>query len=230
MAPDVSTTWVEQAWAMFRKDLLLEARSRINFNAMLFFSGMVLLVFSFALGPDPSRLRSAAGGLVWLAFIFSGILAFSRAYQLERENNAFEGLLLVAQHRSAIYFGKMLGTVVVMVVIEAVVLPLMAILYNIDLWKSLAGLFPILFLGTVGFASIGSLYGALTMSLRAREVLLPLLLLPITVPVILGAVKATTSILTGNHDNLVLWIELLIVFDVVYVTACLLTFEHAVGD
>jgi heme exporter protein B len=230
MGQGVRTTWGDQALAMLRKDLLLEGRSRVNFNAMLFFSGMVLLIFSFALGPDASRLRGAAGGLLWLAFTFSGILAFSRAYQLERENDAFEGLLLVAQHRSAVYFGKMLGTVVVMTVIEAVILPLMAVLYNIDLWTSLGGLVPVVLLGTVGFASIGSLYGALTMSLRAREVLLPLLLLPITVPVILGAVKATTSVLAGSHDNLVPWIEILVVFDVVYITACLLTFEYAVGD
>lgn len=224
------TTWAEQAWAVFRKDLLLEARSRTNLNAMLFFSGMVLLIFSFALGPDPTQLKSAAGGLLWLAFIFSGMLAFGRAYQLEAENNAFEGLLLVAQNRSAIYFGKLLGTVAVMLVIEAFILPLMGILYNLDLWQSLPALVLIGLLGTVGFASIGSLYGALTMPLRAREVLLPLLLLPVTVPVILGAVKATASVLTGQHNNLFLWLELLAAFDVIFVTAGILTFEYAVGD
>ena len=224
------TRWAEQVWAIFRKDLSLEARSRINVNAMLFFSGMVLLVFSFALGPNPTRLKAAAGGLLWLAFIFAGMLAFGRAYQLETENNAFEGLLLVAQSRSAIYAGKVLGTCAVMVVIEAFVVPLMAILYNLDLWTSILPLLPIIVLGTLGFASIGSLYGALTMSLRAREVMLPVLLLPITVPVVLGAVKATTYLLTGQHADLGLWIELLVAFDVIFLTAGMLTFEYAVGD
>lgn len=215
---------------MLRKDLLLEARSRTNVNAMLFFAVMVLLVFSFALGPNLARLHASASGLLWLAFIFSGVLAFGRAYQLEAENSAFEGLLLVAQNRSAIYFGKMLGTVAVMLLIEVVVVPLMAILYNLDLWGALAALLPVSILGTVGFASIGALYGALTMSLRAREVLLPLLLLPVTVPVILCAVKATGYVLAGQYGDLRSWVELLLAFDIVFVTVGLLTFEHAVGD
>jgi heme exporter protein B len=226
----VTSTWAQQVWAVFRKDLLLEARSRTNINAMVFFAGMVLLVFSFALGPSPARLRASAGGLLWLAFIFSGLLAFGRAYQLEAENNAFEGLLLVAQRRSAIYLGKLLGAAAIILLIEAIVLPLMAVLYNLDLWHALPGLLAVGVLGTVGFASIGALYGALTMSLRAREVLLPLLMLPVTAPVILGAVKATTYLITGQTSELGIWIELLVAFDVVFVTVGLLTYEYAVGE
>jgi heme exporter protein B len=210
--------------------MLLEARSRTNLNAMLFFAGMVLLIFSFALGPTPDRLRSVAGGLLWLAFLFAGLLAFGRAYQLEVENNAFEGLLLVARNRSAIYAGKVLGVVTIMLLIEAVTFPLMGLLYNLDVWPSLLPVALVTVLGTVGFASIGALYGALTMSLRAREVLLPLLILPITVPVILGAVKATTALLTGGSTDLPLWVELLCAFDVVFLSAGLLVFEYAVGE
>ncbi|MGH2443502.1 MAG: heme exporter protein CcmB [Chloroflexota bacterium] len=222
--------WVEQALAVLRKDILLEARSRVNINAMLFFAGTVLLVFSFALGPDRVRLQTAAGGILWLAFIFAGLLAFGRVYQMEMENNAFEGLLMVAQHRGAIYIGKLIGAVVVMLVIEAIVLPLMAVLYNIDLAGSIPLLLLVGLLGTVGFAAIGALYGALTMSLRAREVLLPLLMLPVTVPVILGAVKATTLIFAGQYGDLRVWLEVLVAFDVVFVTAGLMTFEYAAGE
>jgi heme exporter protein B len=223
-------TWAEQSLAVVRKDLLIEARSRTNLNATLFFAVTVLLIFSFALGPDPHRLRAAAGGLLWLAFVFSGLLAFGRIYQLEAENNAFEGLLLIAANRSAIYAGKLMGATVVMVAIEAVVFPLMAILYNLDIGSSLPALLAVGILGTVGFGSIGALYGALTMSLRAREVLLPLLMLPAIVPVILAAVKATTAILAGTETDLHIWIELLIAFDIVFVTAGLLTFEYAAGE
>jgi heme exporter protein B len=224
------STWAEQTWAVFRKDVLLEARSRVNINAMLFFAAMVLLIFSFALGPNPARLQEAAGGLLWLAFIFSGILAFGRAYQLEAENNAFEGLLLVAEHRSAIYAGKVIGVVAVMAVLEAVIVPVMALLFNLDLWSVLPSLALVALLGTVGFASIGALYGALTMSLRAREVLLPLLVFPVTVPVILGSVQATTQLLTGGQSDLGSWISLLAAFDVIFLTAGMLVFEYAVGE
>lgn len=224
------STWADQARAVIWKDVLLESRSRTNLNAMLFFAGMVLLVFSFALGPTPNRLRAAAGGLLWLAFLFSGVLAFGRAYQIEAENSAFEGLLLVAQHRSAIYAGKLLGVLAVMGLIEVVTIPLMALLYNLDIWGSILPIALVVLLGTLGFSAIGALYGALTMSLRAREVLLPLLVLPVTVPVILGAVKATSSLISGQPDNLNLWIELLAAFDVIFVTAGLLIFEYAVGE
>lgn len=224
------TTWVEQTWAILRKDLLLELRSRTSFNAMLFFAGIVVLIFSFALGPDPDRLSAAAGGILWLAFIFAGILAFSRAYQLEAENSAFEGLLLVAQSRSAIYLGKMLGAAAVMLAIEALVVPLTALLYNLPLRPSLLLLIPVCMLGTAGYAAVGALYGALTMSLRAREILLPLLLLPVTVPVVLGAVKATTLLLAGQTADLRTWLEVLAAFDIIFVTAGLLIYEYAVGE
>jgi heme exporter protein B len=222
--------WASQVWEVVRKDFLLEARSRAHFNAMLFFALMILLIFSFALGPSAGRLRAAAGGLLWLAFIFSGLLAFGQMYQAEAENDAFEGLLLIAQSRSAIYAGKVLAVALMMLVIEAIVAPVMALLYDLNLWSALPTLFPIALLGTLGFAAIGALYGALTMSLRAREVLLPLLLLPVTVPVILGAVKASTIVLTSSHESLTLWFSLLVAYDLIFLTAGLLIYEYAVGE
>lgn len=221
--------WASQAWAVFRKDVMVEIRTKVNVNAMLFFAGTVLLIFSFALGPDPARLRTAAAGLLWLAFVFSGLLTFGRSYQLETENNAFEGLLLIAENRSAIYAGKLCGAAAVMLFIEAVILPLMAILFNIDLWRSIPALLLIGVLGTLGFSAIGALYGALTMALRAREVLLPLMMLPVTVPVILGAVKATSYILAGQRQDVGLWVEVLVAFDIVFITAGLLLYDSAVS-
>jgi heme exporter protein B len=222
--------WAEQVFAVLRKDVLIEMRSRANFNAMLFFAGIVLLTFSFALGPDRAHLQAAAGGLLWLAFIFSGLLAFGRAYTTESENNAFEGLLLIAEARSAIYLGKLLAAMAVMLLIEIIVVPLMALLYSLNLLSHAPALLLIGVLGTAGFASIGTLYGALTMSLRAREVLLPILLLPVTVPVILCAVKSTTLVLAGQFADAGIWLELLAAFDVVFITAGLLTYEYAVGE
>jgi heme exporter protein B len=230
MGTDLRIMWVRQAWAVARKDLAVEARTKVNVNAMLFFAATVLLIFSFALGPNTDRLRSVAAGLLWLAFVFSGLLAFGRSYSLETENNAFEGLLLVAENRSAIYAGKLVSTSGIMLAIEAVILPLMAILFNMDVWKSIPALLLVGVLGTLGYAAIGALYGALTMTLRAREVLLPLLLLPVTVPVVLGAVKATGYILLGQRQGLGTWIEVLVAFDIIFITAGLLLYENAVGE
>jgi heme exporter protein B len=222
--------WAEQVLAVLRKDVLIEARSRANFNAMLFFAGIVLLIFSFALGPNTHRLQAAAGGLLWLAFIFSGLLAFARAYTTETENSAFEGLLLIAEARSAIYLGKLLAAMALMLLIEVVVVPLMTLLFQLDLLSHAPALLLIGVLGTAGFAAIGTLYGAITMSLRAREVLLPVLLLPVTVPVIVGAVKSTTLVLAGHGGDAGIWLELLVVFDIVFITAGLLVYEYAVGE
>ncbi|MGH2447842.1 MAG: heme exporter protein CcmB [Chloroflexota bacterium] len=224
------STWAEQAWAVFRKDVLLEARSRASLNAMLFFAGLLLLIFSFALGPDRQQLQTVAPGLIWLALIFAGLLAFGRSYQLEAENNAFEGLLLVARHRSAIYLGKLLGAGAVIFLIEIIIVPIMAILYDLNLWQAMPALLLIGLLGILGYAAIGALYGALTMSLRTREVLLPLLLLPVTVPVILGATVATGAIMAGRPDALQPWVGVLVVFDAIFITLGLLTYEYAVGE
>jgi heme exporter protein B len=222
--------WAEQVWAVARKDLLVEARSRVNFNAMLFFAGIVLLIFSFALGPSRDRLQGAAGGLLWLAFTFAGLLAFGRAYAIESENDAFEGLLLIARHRSAIYVGKLLAAMAVMLLIEVVIVPLMALLYSANLLSHAPQLLLIGILGTAGFAAIGSLYGALTMSLRAREVLLPLLLLPVTLPVLVASVKSTTLVLAGNTQDVGVWLSLLVAFDVVFISAGVLSYEYAAGE
>jgi heme exporter protein B len=224
------STWAEQAWAVLRKDVLLEARSRSNVNAIIFFAGMALLVFSFALGPNRAHLQTAAAGVLWMALIFSGVLAFGRISQIEAENGAFEGLLLTAQNRSAVYLGKMLGASVVMLLVEVVLVPVMAVLYDLDLSAGVPILIAACLLGTIGFAAVGALYGAMTMSLRVREVLLPLLLLPVTVPILLGAVKATGVALNGGHGDVAVWLELLAAFDVVFVTAGLMLFEYAVGE
>jgi heme exporter protein B len=220
--------WLEQAWAVFRKDMRVETRTRVNLNATVFFACIVLLIFGFALGPSPERLRPSAGGLLWLAVVFTGILAFSRVYQLEEENDALEGLLLMARHHSAIYMGKFLFAVFAMTLVELILIPLMGILYNLDLWAAIPSLLLIGIFGTLGFAAVGTLYGALTVSFRAREVLLPLLLLPIVVPVLLASVTASSGLLEGQ-PVLQPWMLVLGVFDVAYISAGLLLFDHVVA-
>jgi heme exporter protein B len=222
---------LRRTWAMTRKDVMVELRARERMNAMLFFAALILFIFNFALGPDRERLRDAAPGLLWLAFLFTGMLGLGRSFQAERENECFEELLLTPGDRESLYFGKLAGNILFMLMAEALILPLFAILYNLDIWRWLPGLFLVAALGTVGFSTIGTLLAAMTAHLRAREVMLPLLLFPLTVPVILGSVHATDALLAGRGlaeaGN---WIKLLLGFDIVFLVVCPLLFEFVLEE
>src|SRR5512136_1015325 len=142
---------MRRTWAMTWKDVRVELRARERMNAMLFFAALILFIFNFALGPDLSKLREVAPGLLWLAFLFTGMLGLARSFQAERENDCFEELLLTPGDRESIYFGKLAGNVLFMVMAEALILPLFGILYNLEIWAALPGLLLVAFLGTVGF-------------------------------------------------------------------------------
>ncbi len=222
---------MRRTWAMTRKDVTVELRARERVNAMLFFAALVLFIFNFALGPDREKLREVAPGLLWLAFLFTGMLGLARSFQAERENDCFEELLLTPGDRECIYFGKLAGNVLFMVMAEALILPLFGILYNLDVWGALPSLALVALLGTVGFSTIGTLLAAMTAHLRAREVMLPLLLFPLTVPVILGSVRATEAILSGGGLGEVShWLKLLAGFDVIFLVACPLAFEFVLEE
>lgn len=224
-------SFARRAWAVFRKDLLIEARSRRASNAMLFFAGIVLVVLGLAVGPDPREIREAAPGLLWVAVTFTAVLGLGRAFDTERENRGMEGLFLYPGDRGAIYVGKFAALVVLLAVVQAVLFLLAGIFYGIDLVPVLPGVVGVAVLGTVGLAGVGALYGALTLNVRAREVLLPLLVFPVVVPVILGAVSATRLLLHGDPmGELGGWIRLLIAFDVVFTVAPLLAFETVLAD
>ena len=217
---------IGQMLTVARKDLLLERRGKANLNALIFLAGLILVVISFALGPSPSRLQAAASGVLWVAFAFAGIIAFARAYQTESDNRCFEGMLLAGADPKAIYLGKLAAAIVVMFAVEIVVVVSMGVLYNLQLWTRMPILLSVALLGTVGFAAVGILYGRLTMALRAREVLLPILVLPVVLPVVLASVRASGIVISDAPlTGLSIWIELLIVFDIVFLAVGLLTFE-----
>jgi heme exporter protein B len=208
------------------KDLLVERRSKETLNALLFFSLALLFVFQFALGPDRERLGAVLPGLLWLGFILSGVLALGRAFLVERENDCWEGLLLTPGDKSAIYLGKLAGSLALMLVVEALVLALFVVFFNVDLGPALPGLALVIVLGTVGVAAVGTLFAAMTSQVRARELLFPVLLLPVLVPVLLGTVKVTEALLLREPLGAVAhWLELLVAADVVYLTVGLLTFD-----
>ena len=219
-------TYVRRAWAVAWKDVLVERRSKETLNSLVFFALLLLFAFEFALGPDRARLTQALPGLLWLGFILSGLLGLGRTFLLERENDCWEALLLTPGDKSAIYVGKLAGNVVLMLAVATLLLALFAVFFNVDIWAALPGLAVVIVLGTLGLASIGTLFAAMTANVRAREILFPVLLLPVQVPVLLATVKATEAALAG--EPLVAyahWLELLGAADVIYLVAAVLTFE-----
>ena len=208
------------------KDLLLEHRSKETLNALFFFALLLLFVFQFTLGPDRERLAGALPGLLWLGFILSGLLGLGRAFVVERENDCWEALLLAPGDKSAIYVGKLAGNLLLMFIVEAMLLVLFGVFFNLDLVPALPALVVVIGLGTVGFAAIGTLFSAMTTQVRARELLFPVLLLPVQVPVLLATVKATEAVLLGEPLGAVAhWLKLLAAADVVYVAVGVLTFD-----
>jgi len=208
------------------KDLLIEHRSKETLNALFFFALLLLFVFQFTLGPDRERLAGALPGLLWLGFILSGLLGLGRAFVVERENDCWEALLLAPGDKSAIYVGKLAGNLLLMFIVEVMLLVLFGVFFNLDLVPALPALVVVIGLGTVGFAAIGTLFAAMTTQVRARELLFPVLLLPVQVPVLLATVQATEAVLLGEPLGAVAhWLKLLAAADVVYVAVGVLTFD-----
>jgi heme exporter protein B len=217
--------------AVVWKDLRAERRTKANFNSVLAMAGLVLLLFGFALGPDTEALRGAAAGVLWLTILFSGVLAFNRSYQLELEGGAFEQLLLYPGERASLFIGKVVANLVFVALVEAVTIPLAAVLYQVSVPGQWGRLAAVLALGTTGFVTLGTFYAAMASRTRAREVLLPLLLFPMLVPVVIGATEATKAILDGDvMGNSGAWLRLVGGFDLLFLLASTWAFEHVVGD
>jgi heme exporter protein B len=231
---------MRRAMALVRKDMITERRSKAAFNAMAFFAAMVLFIFSFALGPDAPSMSAGPGqtllqylwpGLLWVAIFFTGILALGRSFQIEMESGGMEALRLYPGDKKAVYLGKLISNLIVLGAMELILIPVSAILYNIDLWTKLPALLGITLLGSVGFAAVGTFYAALTANLRARDVMLPVLVFPILVPIVVAAVKATTLIIRGDPmGEMWTWLRIMALVDIVLLTVCTLTFEFALED
>ena len=219
-------TYARRAWVILWKDLLTEQRSKESLNAIVFFTLLLLFIFQFALGPDTELLRAVLPGILWLGFIFAGLLGLGRTFLAERENDCWEGLILTPGDKSAIFVGKLVSNVVLMAVVEALFLVLFGIFYNVDLWSTLPQLALVVLLGTVGLAAVGTLFAAMTADVRARELLFPVLVLPAQVPLLLGTVKAPEAVFQGLPlADVSHWLKLLAAADIVYLVVGVLTFE-----
>lgn len=216
---------VRRAAAILWKDVLTETRTRQGFTAMLSFAGLVLFLFSFAIGADTPLLGRLAGGLIWVAIVFTGTLSLGRAFQTEELAGGTRLLRLYPGDVRAIFLGKLVGNLALLAALEVVLFPAAAILFDVDFASHALSLLVTAALGTFGFSVIGTFFSALTVHLRARELLLPLLLFPALVPVVLGSVGATDAFLAGDPMSRAGgWIRLLAAYDVILLVVCVWIF------
>ena len=217
--------------AVVWKDLSAELRSRELISAMLVFALLVILIFNFALDLDPATRRepTITAGVLWVIFLFAGTLGLNRSMAVEKDRGCMDGLLLAPVDRSAIYFGKALGNLVFMLMVEIIVLPIYSLLYNINLFNP--GLLLVILLGSIGYVAVGTLLAAMAVQARTRDILLPILLFPVVLPVILAAVKASTGFLDGSEMELILpWLNLLIAYDIIFSAVAFMVFDYVVEE
>jgi heme exporter protein CcmB len=215
------------ALLVLRKDFAIEVKSREILYTTLFFALSCVLVFAFALVREGRAVEDVSAGILWIAISFAGTLALGRTFERERYGETLRALLLAPAPRPAIYVGKLLGIVALLVVAEAILVPLVALLFQAPLFARPMLLAALLLTGTIGFSAVGTLFAAMLLRSRTRDVMLPILLYPITVPVIIAGVRGTAALLQPVPDEpaAVMWIALLLCFDVVFVTLALWTFE-----
>ncbi len=217
------------AAAVFMKDLRLEARTRESLTAILAFSLVVAFIFNFAFDPSPQIVAVVGPGIVWVAYIFTGVLGMNRTFILERERGTLDGLLLAPVGREAIYLGKLLGALTLLLVVEALMLPVFLVLYDLSLLN--LWFIAIAVAATVGFAAVGTLFSALAVHTRAREAMLPLLFLPVVLPIVIGAVAGTGEALDGNGwSGVGRWLQLIVAFDVVFLVLSSWAFEFVLEE
>ena len=215
------------AWLVMRKDLTVEVRSREVLYTTAFFAVSCVLVFAFALVKEGRPLEDAAAGILWIAIAFAGTLALGRTFERERHAETLQALMLAPASRPAIYLGKLAGMMALLAVVELVLVPLVGLLFHAPFGARPLLMVALLGAGTLGFAAVGTLFAAMLVRARSRDVLLPVLLYPITIPVIIGGVRGTAALLDPVPDAALagMWLSILVFFDVVFVTLSLWTFE-----
>lgn len=225
----MNPSFLHATFAVVRKDLTAEFRSRELLSAMLVFSLLVILIFNFALELEPTTRREVTSGVLWTTFAFAGTLGLNRSMASEKDRGCLDGLLLAPVDRSAIYFGKVISNLAFMFVVEAFVLPIYAMLYGVNLFNP--GLLLVILLGSVGYTAVGTLLASMSVQTRTRDVLLPILLFPVAIPVLLSAVKASTGFLNGA-DMAEIWpaLNLLIVYDVIFTAVAFMVFDAVVEE
>ena len=214
---------------IFWKDLLTEFRTKEIIVSVLVFSLLVLVIFSFAFGTGVGQAEMVTPGILWVALTFGGVIGLNRVFGVEKENSCLEGLKLCPVDRAVIYWGKLAGSFTFMMAVAIVVTPIFLAFFNLPIFLPRLAL--IIMLALLGFAAVGTLFSALAANTRARDIMLPILFLPVVVPVIIAAVKATGPVLAGGHwEDISTWLQIMIAFDIIYLVVATLVFEFVVEE
>ena len=218
-------------WVLAEKDLRIEFRTRQAFLSTLFFALLVLIVFQFAFDPGSSATRQAAPGILWVALLFPGIIQLNRSFQSEMEEGTLYGIILSPISRGTFFLGKFLANWSFLITIDLLILVLFIVSFNFPFKLALLWMVLLIFLASAGFTAVGTLFAAMVSSVATREVLLPILLFPILIPLILAAVNGTQEVLLREEFRfLSQWIKLLVAFDVIFLAASFLVIDYVVGD
>lgn len=221
--------YIRTVLGILRKDLLLEWRSREQVGGMLVFALLAILIFNFSLELESSPTPGTVSGILWVSLIFAGTIGLNRSMAAEKTNGCFDGLLLAQVDRSAIFFGKALGNTLFMWVVSGILLPLLAVLYPVNLLHG--GVVLVIVAGTLGYSMTGTILAAMTYQTRARDMMLPILLFPVALPVLLAAVKATGMLLDGFPlADTQFWMTMLAVFDIIFAVLGWMLFDFVVEE
>ncbi|MFC2122795.1 heme exporter protein CcmB [Bacteroidota bacterium] len=217
-----------KVFAITWKDVLSEMRTREIVFSVLVFTFLVIVTFKFAFGNNPRTIELVAAGMLWVTFAFAGILSLNRTFVVEKEESCLEGLMVCPVSREVIYVGKMLGSLLFMLVIETIALPIFAFLFNLNLSLQLI---VITLLTTIGFVAVGTIFSALAVNTRAREMILPILFLPIVAPIIIGAVEASKLALSGESwGTMATWLQIIGAFDAIFLGVSFLVFAFVIEE
>jgi heme exporter protein CcmB len=224
--------FIRDVWTVTRKDLLIETRTREIVLTTMFFALACVMVFAFGFVREGRPVQDAAAGILWIAIAFSGTLALGRAFERERQGETLRALLISPIDRPALYLGKLLGILILLAAVELLVVPMVALMFQAPLFDYPLLMLGLIAAGTLGFAAVGTLFAAMLVRARSRDVMLPVLLYPLTIPVIIAGVRGTAALLQPEADQPMarMWLSMLVFFDVVFVTISLWTFEPVMTD
>ncbi len=227
----IMNRYINQVAAIVWKDFVTELKTRELFSSMFIFALLVIIIFIFSIDLGIVKASEVGPGVLWVAFLFAGTIGLNRSFMLEKENDCLQGLLLAPIDGTVLYFGKLFSNLVFLLTMEVFILPLFMIFFNVDLLSNLLPLLYVIFVGTLGFCAIGTLLSSLSSNLKTRDIMLPILLYPLMIPIVIGSVQMTGQVLAGEPLSGVMnWVSLTLCFDVIYIAVSIMTIDFVLEE